>query len=352
MKTLFQNLMINLFNIDTFRFVSPAYLIFIPLLIILFYFFNIRKNNKNTDLFIIYSNIKFFKDISQSLKLQIKKNIIYLKLLAIIILIIGLARPQTGNNKTEIIQHGIDMILSVDVSLSMSAIDMDIKNKRTRLDVVKDVLNDFIISRKGDRLGVVIYGTNSFTLVPLTTDYKMLENIVNNIEIAMAGPRTNISKSIVVSLNRLRDSDAKEQIIILLTDGKHNVEGIPLEQSILAAKTLNIKIYSIGFGNEGVYPWKLTDPATGKIYYRNQQAEIDFEMLKHISKETGGKFYKAHTIEDLKNVYNDINELEKSEIIINEWTDYRELFRFFLIIGFLIIIVAYLLDNIILHTIP
>lgn len=352
MRNFLNNLILNILNTDTFRFASPRYLLFIPVILISLYLLKLIKKNNSTKSLILFSNTNFFKGSTKSLKLHLKKILFYINLIGLFIVITGLARPQTGDYKTEIIQYGIDIMLSVDVSLSMSAIDMDMENRLTRLDVLKEVLHKFLETRKGDRLGIVVYGTNSFTLSPLTTDYNMLAKTIDNIEIAMAGPRTNISKSIVVCLNRLRKSDAKEQIIILLTDGKHNVEGVPMEQAIMAAKTLGIKIYSIGFGKEGIYPWKLTDPNTGEIFYRNQQAEIDFEMLQKISRETGGKFYKAESIEDLQNVYDDISKLEQSEIIMNEWTDYRDLFYYFLFIGFIFIILCYFLDNFVLHTIP
>ncbi|HOL47393.1 MAG TPA: VWA domain-containing protein, partial [bacterium] len=297
-------------------------------------------------------NIKLFEGAKPTLRVWLKKNIVFLRLLIIIVLIIALARPQAGRKEIEITSYGIDIILAIDTSMSMTALDMDLKNKKTRVDITKEVIKEFIKKREGDRIGMVVFGQYAYTQCPLTTDYQIYDLIIENIKPGMAGPATNISMAIISSLNRLKSKMSKTQIIILLTDGKQTVDDIPISQAVSLAKTLGIKIYTIGIGRLELAPALIPHPQTGQLIYQQINSEFDFETLKYIAAETGGKFYKAEYKNELKNVYDDINKLEKTKVKVKKYMNYTELFIYFLYIAFALIIFEFLLNKTIFSSLP
>lgn len=351
MKHLLNKALYSYFHFDELHFASPVYFYLIPIILILYYIFYIWKKDKSSGA-IVYSNVKLFENVESTFRVYLKKYFIWFRIFILIILIIALARPQAGRAELDITTYGVDIMLAIDTSGSMAAIDMDLTNQKTRLDITKEVVKDFITNRKGDRVGIVVFGTNSFTQCPLTTDYQIFDLIMENIKIAMAGDMTNISMAIINSLNRLKKSESKSKIIILLTDGKQTVDEIPIPQAVSLAKTLGVKIYTIGIGTQGLAPYKITDPRTGQTIFQQAPVEIDFDVLRNIALETGGKFYKAIDKKGLKKVYDEINQLEKSRVRIKRYMNYEELFIYFLALGFGLIIIEFVITRTILGTVP
>ena len=274
-----------------------------------------------------------------------------LKFLAIIFFIVAFARPQEGRKKTEILSQGVDIVLAIDTSGSMQALDFE-KNKTqvTRLSVVKDVVAEFVKHREMDRIGMVVFGANAFTQCPLTLDQSILLSFLDKLKIGMAGDATAIGSAIGISARRLKDLKSKSKIIILLTDGRNNSGRIPPLQAAEIAKTLGIKIYTIGVGKRGKAPF-LVDSIFGKrlIY---QDVDIDEEALNKISEMTDAKYFRATDLKSLKDIYKQIDLLEKSEIKILDHSEYKELFHYFLIPGLILFLTEIILSNSFLRRLP
>ncbi len=300
---------------------------------------------------ILYSSIIPLKEagFDRSEILEVIPTI--LRFLAIALFIIAFARPQQGHKKTEIISQGVDIVLAIDTSGSMQALDFKKNNSPvTRLTVVKDVVSDFITNRDKDRIGMVVFGAEAFTQSPLTLDHQILGSFLSKLKIGMAGDSTAIGSAIGISIKRLKDLKSKSKIIILLTDGRNNSGKIPPLQAAEIAKTLGIKIYTIGVGKKGKAPF-LVDTILGKrLIYQN--VDIDEKTLKNISKITNAQYFRATDTETLKSIYEHINLLEKSEVKTLDHSEYTELFHYILIPGLLLLITEIIISNSILRKVP
>ena len=236
------------------------------------------------------------------------------------LIIIALARPQKIDKLVEKNIDVIDILLVLDISSSMLADDF----LPNRLEVVKKTAKDFILSREGDRIGVVVFAGQSFIQCPLTTDIKVLLNLVDEISVASKDyDGTAIGMAIANATNRLRDSESKSKTMILLSDGSNNSGEIEPSTAAKIASNFGIKIYTIAAGTN-----KSVSRIPGRGLIRN---EIDIETLKDISNETGGQFFRATDKEALSDIYQEINNLERSEIEVKDFTKYYELFRWFLV---------------------
>jgi len=300
---------------------------------------------------ILYSSIIPLKEagFDRSEILEVIPTI--LRFLAIALFIIAFARPQQGHKKTEIISQGVDIVLAIDTSGSMQALDFKKNNSPvTRLTVVKDVVSGFITNRDKDRIGMVVFGAEAFTQSPLTLDHQILGSFLSKLKIGMAGDSTAIGSAIGISIKRLKDLKSKSKIIILLTDGRNNSGKIPPLQAAEIAKTLGIKIYTIGVGKKGKAPF-LVDTILGKrLIYQN--VDIDEKTLKNISKITNAQYFRATDTETLKSIYEHINLLEKSEVKTLDHSEYTELFHYILIPGLLLLITEIIISNSILRKVP
>lgn len=325
-----------------FTFHNPN-LLFLLLLIPLYLFFY-RWNQKGTA--IRFSSIRGLKKIGPSPGVIFRHSVAVLRSLAIIFLVLALARPQKGIRDTRITTEGIDIMLTVDVSTSMRAEDFTLGGKRyNRLEVAKRVIADFIRGRSGDRIGMVVFGGKAYTQCPLTADYSVLLQLLDKVEIGMVEDRTAIGTAISTSLNRLRESEAKSKIIILLTDGDNNAGKIDPQTAARMAETLDVKIYTIGIGSKGPVPYPVRHTWTGKMVY--QQVEIPFNDtgLKDIARATGGEFYLASNTGMLEEVFTRIDELEKTtgeEVI---YTEYNELFPYLIGLGLLTLLLGIFIAN-------
>jgi Ca-activated chloride channel family protein len=256
-----------------------------------------------------------------------------LRILTIALLVMAMSRPQTGRRHTQVSTEGIDIVLVLDTSGSMQALDLDadrpINQRRHRLDVAKTVVEEFVQKRQSDQIGLVVFGDEAFTQCPLTLDHGIVATFLEQVDIGMAGDATAIGSALGTAVKRLRDSQAKSKVIILLTDGRNNAGALSPKKAAEIAGTFDIKIYAVGAGTRGKAPF-LVDSFFGKqVVY--QSVEIDEETLEEIAKRTGGAYFRAEDTTALESIYTEIDELETTEITSNTYMEYNERFRFFVL---------------------
>ena len=328
-----------------FEFRDPLYLLLLILLpiVILWYLKGQRRNAR-----LKYSDVNLVKRLSKSFKQRLMPLLLLLRLLTITTFVLALARPQSSSKEDEVVTEGVDIILAMDVSSSMLSIDFKPNN---RLEAAKSVAREFIKSRSNDRLGMVVFAGESFTQCPLTLDYGILLTLLEEIQVADENwDGTAIGMGLVNAVNRLRDSKAKSKVVILLTDGVNNRGQVDPVTAAQIAKAFNIKIYTIGAGKHGT-AMRPVDGLFG-IRYVPVEVEIDEEILTKIADATNGKYFRATDTERLKQIYDEIGELEKTQIEVKEYTQYEELFVFFLVIGLASLLGEVVLSNTYFRKIP
>ena len=275
-------------------------------------------------------------DFKPSLKSKLYPFLDITRLLSIFLIIVSIARPQEVSNSTRSkSSSGIDIVIAVDISSSMLARDL----KPNRLDALKNVASEFVKGRLNDRIGIVIYAGESYTKTPVTSDEKLILSSLQDIVFdGVIQDGTAIGMGLATSVNRLKDSKAKSKVIILLTDGVNNAGFIDPITAAELAKEFKIKIYSIGLGTNGLALSPVGIDARGKFNYANIQVEIDEKLLTQISEMTGGKYFRATDNERLKEIYSDIDKLEKTEIEEFKYYSVDEKFRHFLVPAILLIV--------------
>ena len=321
------------------------------LLLLLPLVFLIERSRRSGSSF-TFSSGELLDGIKSTARVRLGKMLIVLKITALALMIIALARPQAILENSKTVSEGVDIVLALDTSTSILAEDFMIGNRRiNRYDLVKEVVKDFIKKRKDDRIGIVAFAARAYTVCPLTTDYSWLLENLDRVRVGMIEDATAIGSAIASSINRLRTSKTKSRIIILLTDGVNNAGNISPQVAAEAAKALKIKIYAIAVGTKGLSPYPLKD-YYGRTVYKNIPIEIDEESLKKIADTTGGKYYLASDSEKLRRIYDEINRLEKSNIEHLGYREYSELFPFFLLPGLLLLAAEVLLSNTVFLKVP
>ncbi len=310
------------------------FLLIIPVLV--FWYF--RKGQKAESSF-KYSSINNLTELvgnGQKWKIYTLHS---LKLLAIILFILALGRPQKGNTVKEFTSEGIDILLVLDISSSMKAVDF----QPNRLEAAKNVARKFIEGRRDDRIGLVVFGGESFLQCPLTIDYDVLKMLLQQVEIIeQKFDGTAIGLAIASGINRLRESAAESKVMILLSDGRNNAGELDPLTTADMAKAFGIKIYTIGAGRRGRAPYPYVDPF-GQKKHQLVDVEIDEQVLQSIAQNTGGKYFRATDEKSLFSIYKEISEMEKTEIKVKEFTNYTELYHYFLLPGILILLISTLL---------
>ncbi|HNV86920.1 MAG TPA: VWA domain-containing protein [Candidatus Omnitrophota bacterium] len=255
--------------------------------------------------------------------------------------IIALSRPQSVSAERIHETQGIDIVIALDISGSMQAMDFQPSN---RIEVAKEEAKKFIQARKYDKIGLVVFSSQSFTQCPLTLDYDVLTRLLDEVHVGLIKDGTAIGLAIANAVNRLRDSTAKSKIIILITDGANNAGNIDPLTAAELAKTFGIRIYTIGVGKEGLVPFPVDDPLFGRRYV---QAKVDMDepSLIKIAEMTGGRYFRAQDEKALAETYRTIDQLEKSKIEVKEFSTYDELFVYFLIPGMLCLFLFLILEN-------
>ncbi len=316
-----------------FQFASPYFLLLLALFPAAIYFRKRRQMRPVLNL----SSLMPVRDIQPSGTLRIVRLLPVLKYTALCLMIAAMARPQWGTRQVNVLTEGINIVLAVDLSESMAALDFKYKGKIVnRLEAIKGVVQDFITKRNGDRIAMVVFGTHAYTQLPLTRDYSTIASILDRLQIGAAGPNTAIGDAIGISLKRLEDVKSKSNIIILLTDGQSNSGELSPQIATNLAAQKEIKIYTVGVGTRGLVPFLIKDPVLGERYV-HQQVDIDEEALKDIALKTGGLYFKAENTEGLQQIYNTIDSLEKTEVKAQTFAEYNELYRYLLIPAFILL---------------
>jgi Ca-activated chloride channel homolog len=252
----------------------------------------------------------------------------YLRLLALVLLVVALSRPRLGYAWEESLTEGIDIQVALDVSGSMAAEDFQPRN---RLEVAKEVVKGFVAGRTGDRIGLVVFSGAALTRAPLTTDTRMLAFLIDTVEIGTPSRGTAIGVALATAANRLRESDAETKVIVLVTDGVSNAGEIDPRDAAALCSGLGIRVYTIGVGTDGRVPVPVDarDPVTGRMVtrWRTRQVPIDERLMRAIAERTGGRYYRATDREALAWVFATIDELERTEIEVKRFVRYREAFQ-------------------------
>lgn len=264
---------------------------------------------------------------------------------AFALIVLAMARPQFKNTTVERNAEGIDIVLALDISTSMKAEDL----KPNRFEAAREVAVDFIDKRISDRIGLVVFARKSFTVVPPTLDYRLLKQLLGDVQMGIVEDGTAIGMGIATAVNRLKESEAESKVIILLTDGQNNSGEIDPVTAADLAVTYGIKVYTIGAGTRGTAPYPVQDPIFGKRY-QNVKVDIDEEMLTQIADMSNGAYFRATDTERLKEIYNRIDELEKTEIEELIFTDFEDLYPRFLIPAFLLLLLSIVSDKVLFRT--
>ncbi|HCC71305.1 MAG TPA: aerotolerance regulator BatA [Bacteroidales bacterium] len=297
-------------------FANPIYL-WLLLLIPAFIAFYIFRQHKTAPAF-TFSSINKFGEKSNSVRIFLRHILFAFRMIIIALLIIIIARPQSTDYWEDVSTEGIDIVLAMDISSSMLARDF----KPDRLEASKNVATEFISGRPYDRMGLVIFSGESFTQCPLTTDHAVMINLMREMQSGMIEDGTAIGLGLATAVNRIKDSDAKSKVIILLTDGVNNRGEIAPVTAAEIAKTLGIRVYTIGVGSRGMAPYPVQTVAG--LRYRNMQVEIDEKVLQKIADMTGGQYFRATDNESLNKIYEEIDTMEKSKINVQEFSRKRE----------------------------
>ncbi len=332
------------------RFADPwviSLVLFAPLLV-----YASRKLEKKKESSLRFSNISLAEPVKPSMRVILAGKLIYLRAAALCLVIFALARPQQPIEETRVFIEGIDIVLAVDCSGSMRAMDFEIGGRRVdRLEVVKKVIGEFVEKRPNDRIGMVAFSGLAFSVCPLTLDHSWLEKNLERVKIGMIQDGTAIGSAITASLNRLKDTKTKDKIIILLTDGRNNAGKIPPLTAAEAAKAMKVKIYTIGAGTKGMAPYPTPD-MFGNIVLRPVEIDIDDDLLEKIARTTGGKYFRATDTKSLEEIYSEIDKLEKTPMEETGYNRFNELFSFFLTAGIALIMLELLLSNTVLRRLP
>jgi len=283
---------------------------------------------------VVFSSLRPLQTLGKARRSRMGGWLTSLLLLALALLIVALARPRQGKTISQVQASGIDIMLALDVSGSMQAEDFTIGGERAnRLEVVKQVTQKFIEARPNDRIGIVCFAGRPYLVSPLTLDHGWLLQNLERVRIGLVEDGTAIGSAIASSANRLKDKESKSRIVVLLTDGDNNAGKVPPLTAAEAAKALGIKVYTIGAGTRGFAPMPVQD-MFGRKVYRNVKVDVGEDTLKKIADLTAAKFYRATDTKTLNQIFEQIDKLEKSTVEMNQYTQYRDLFPWFLGAGF------------------
>jgi len=329
--------------ISNLHFASPWWFLgflIIPLLVYWQYF-----QKKMVDPTLKMSNLKGIS-LAKSWKEKVYPYLPIFKITSLAFFIIALARPQLSLKEEKVKAEGIDIMMVMDLSSSMLSKDFD----PDRLEVSKLVAKEFVEKRVHDRIGLVVFSGESFTQCPLTTDHNILLDFLGSLEVGMLQDGTAIGMGLATAVNRLKDSDAKSKIIILLTDGVNNAGYINPNTAAEIAREYDVKVYTIAVGTMGQALSPVNRRSDGQYMYAMAKVEIDVALLESIAKMTEGKYFRAVDRASLENIYAEIDRLEKTEIEVNVFKRYKDEFRMFLIIGLFLFLMWWVLSQTIFRT--
>jgi len=312
-------------------FANIYFLIFIPFVVVAF----LRKRKTSS---LKFSSVALMKKTSKKVKLKHKIGS-YLIIISLLLFIVALARPRIELAEAPIVNEGIDIALVLDVSGSMESVDFT----PNRLEVARDTIENFIKQRYGDRLGFIVFAGSAYTKIPLTLDYDILRQSLSNVSVeSVKEEGTAIGMAISVGVNRLKKSEADSKVMILVTDGDNNAGAINPETATKLARDLGIKIYSIGVGTDKTI---LPVEIFGQTRYQEYEGGLNEELLQNIAATTNGKYYRAKDSESLTTIFNEIDELEKTDFEQKHYKQYKELAYNFMKIALVFLVIGVFLDR-------
>jgi len=281
-------------------------------------------------------------------RVRVLRVVPVLGLLGLLLAVIALAQPRRTFHSEEIEGEGIDIMIALDISGSMRAMDFA---PRTRLQAAKDVIRDFIDGRPQDRIGLVVFAAKAFTQCPVTLDHRVLDGFLDEIEIGLIDDGTAIGLGLATAVGRLRHSHAESKTVILLTDGMNNVPTLEPETAAELARTLDVRVYTIAIGREGTAPFPVDDPLFGRRV-RQVETHIDEDLLRRIATHTGGAMFRATDPEALAGIFETIDQLETSRYETRVSTYHREMMAFFAAPALLLLVAAFLIESVWLRRLP
>ncbi len=325
-------------------FANPYYLLLLLLLIpmIVWYIWKLRKSQASLQI----SSSSGFDKAPVSPKVYLRHLPFIFRIIALALLIIALARPQSTDSWQNSTTEGIDIVLAIDVSTSMLAEDL----KPNRLEAAKEVAASFISGRPNDNIGLVVFAGESFTQCPLTTDHAVLLNLLKDIKCGIIEDGTAIGHGLATSVIRLKDSQAKSKVVILLTDGSNNRGEIAPVTAAEIARKYGVRVYTIAVGTKGTAPYPFQTPVG--IRYQNIPVEIDEGTLTQIAQITGGQYFRATNNKTLQSIYGEIDQMEKTKISVQEYSKKQEEYLVFALFGLLAFLLELLLRYTVLKNIP
>lgn len=313
----------------------------LPVMIGIYIFFQ-KKRQTN----ITFSSFENFAGYKPTFRQRLKHLPFVLWCLAAAAIIVALARPQSSSGGQNVTTEGIDIVMALDLSASMLAEDL----KPNRIEAAKKVAREFIDGRPTDRIGMVVFSGESFTQCPITSDHSVLKNLITGLQSGMLADGTAIGEGLATAVNRIKDSKAKSKVIILLTDGVNNIGEVSPQTAGDIAKTFNIRVYTIGVGSQGMAPYPVRTPFG--VQTQMVPVDIDEATLKSISAETGGRYFRATRTSELKEVYAEIDKMEKTKIDVTEYHHKSEEFYPLIMIALLCLGIERLLRYTLLKTLP
>jgi Ca-activated chloride channel family protein len=309
-------------------------------------FFYQRYYDKKKATNIIYSDLSQFATARKTFKLRIRKLPDYLRMLAVAVLVIAIARPQLSISTDEKSIEGIDIVLALDISTSMLAEDF----KPNRLESAKNVAKEFIENRKSDNIGLVVFAGEAYTKCPSTIDHKVLLDLLSSTESGHIDDGTAIGDGLATAINRVKDTKTKSKVIILITDGVNNMGAIDPITAASIAKEYNIRVYTIGIGKKGHAPYPYYTPF-GK-QYQNVEVKIDEELLKEVANTTGGKYFRSTKNSSLQEIFKEIDTMEKTKIDVSLYKHTKDIGGKFILLALVILLLEMLLRKTYLRTNP
>lgn len=325
-----------------FEYPKLLFLLAVPLLLALLYLY---RQIKDREPHFRVSSLSPWKAGGRSLTAFVRWLPPFLYFMAMCLMVIVIARPRSSTQMDKVNSEGIDIVFDMDVSTSMLARDF----KPDRISAAKDIAIEFISQRPSDRMGIVVFAGESYTQCPLTTDRATLINLMKEIETGLIEDGTAIGNGLVTAVARMKDSDAKSRVVILLTDGVNNSGEITPQTAAEIAKTYGVRVYTIGVGANGEAPYPVVTP--WGVELQNVPVEIDEDLLKQIAQTTGGKYFRATDNTKLAEIYSEINKMEKARTTIDSFPVYKELFSGFGL-GALVCMLLGLLLNLFLRRLP
>ncbi|MGB7769749.1 MAG: VWA domain-containing protein [Verrucomicrobiia bacterium] len=332
-------------------FAHPYFLLLLLLLPLLAWL----KGRRGSPPAFLYSSVRLVEGLTRVRRSRTGAFLMALRWLVLALFIIALAQPRLTRSQTTVKASGIDIMVALDMSGSMVSEDFVVDGRRVnRFNMARSVLEGFIDKRPDDRLGLVVFATQAFIATPLTLDHDFLRENLDRLEIGDINQNaTAIGDGLSTALNQLREVKAKSKIVILMTDGQNNSGSVDPLTAAQAAQALGVKVYTIGVSKNGMAPMPVgKNPYTGETVYQMEPVDVDETTLKQIAQITGGQYYRADNAEKFQQIYAEINKLEKTEEVVNKFTQYTELFPWFVSCGLVLLLLEITLGQTVFRKLP